>query len=70
VTAPFMASHLFSFLLKLLPLCGREYFLKLFVRLPADVVDSWFGFLAQGLELLARVAQDLMDLGFLLGTQL
>ena len=70
MAAPFPASHLFSFLLKLLPLFGREYFLKFFVRLPADVIYSGLGFLTQGLELLAGIAQDLMDLGFLIGIQL
>jgi hypothetical protein len=56
--------------LEALPLFGREDFLQTLVGLPSDFIDLRFRFFAQRLQARARIAEDLMDLCFLIGIQL
>jgi hypothetical protein len=68
--APPAAAHLFAHLLELLPLLGREHLAQALVRTAAYLLDARLGLFAQGVELRARVVENLPHLRLLLRAQL
>jgi hypothetical protein len=63
-------AHLAAYGLELLPLLGGQDLLQPLVSLAADLGNAWLRFLAQGSQLLACVAEDLLYFRLLLGGEI
>src|ERR1041385_7839738 len=63
-------SALAAYLLKFFPLIWRQHLLQTFISLPPDVVHTRLRLAAQCAQLLARIAEDLLHLRFLIRIQL